>query len=54
MSSGAMWMGDPTMLPVIRVSGLQKPKSVNLALLLSSNCVGFLDVMEGFEVFWDF
>lgn len=36
-SSGAMWMGVPTMLPDIIASGLQKPKSVILARFFLSS-----------------
>lgn len=36
-SSGAMWIGVPTMLPDIMASGLQKPRSVIFALSCLSN-----------------
>lgn len=36
-SSGAMWMGVPTMLPDIMASGLQKPRSVIFARFCLSN-----------------
>lgn len=36
-SSGAMWMGVPTILPDIIASGLQKPKSVIFARFCLSN-----------------
>lgn len=37
-SSGAMWMGVPTMLPDIMASGLQKPRSVIFARFCLSSC----------------
>lgn len=37
-SSGAIWMGVPTMLPDIIASGLQNPKSVILARFCLSSC----------------
>lgn len=37
-SSGAIWIGVPTMLPDIMASGLQNPKSVILARFCLSNC----------------
>lgn len=37
-SSGAIWMGVPTMLPDIMASGLQNPKSVILARSCLSSC----------------
>lgn len=37
-SSGAIWIGVPTMLPDIMASGLQNPKSVILARFCLSSC----------------
>uniref|UniRef100_A0A1I8JPP6 Fibronectin type-III domain-containing protein n=1 Tax=Macrostomum lignano TaxID=282301 RepID=A0A1I8JPP6_9PLAT len=54
-SSGGMWIGVPTMLPLIIACGLQKPRSVSLARLrlssstffsLMSRCTQALAVQE--------
>lgn len=51
-SSGAMWMGVPTMLPDIMASGLQKPRSVIFARFCLSNCPQETLVNASGEITW--
>lgn len=49
-SSGAMCIGVPTMLPLIIASGLQKPRSVNLARFSLSSWNNIME--EIYKQFW--